>query len=121
MLLSENSQLDTGEPMPREDRRIMFDYTEVYKAIFTLCTQKEMRRPLPGEIKGIIEKAEDDQIVIVKIANLHQETAAATEYSRDFLAAALMLYCRACHIPLPKKALKSVEINGDNVVLRISI
>jgi hypothetical protein len=30
--------------MAREERRIMFDYAEAYKAIYTLCAQKELRR-----------------------------------------------------------------------------
>jgi hypothetical protein len=31
--------------MACEERRIIFDYAEAYKAIYTLCVQKELRVP----------------------------------------------------------------------------
>jgi hypothetical protein len=107
--------------MPREDRRIVFDYTETYKAIFALCVQKELPRPLVGSITAMKFKADDDKSVIARFTNGQNGTSATREYSRDFLAAALMLYCRTCGIPLPKKAMKSVELGDEGVTLRITL
>lgn len=107
--------------MPREDRRIIFDFTETYKAIFALCLQKELPRPFVGSITALNFKADDDKSVVVRFANGLQGTSATGEYSRDFLAAALMLYCRTCGIPLPKKAMKSVEPGDDGVTLHMTL
>jgi hypothetical protein len=105
--------------MPREDRRIIFDFTETYRAIFALCVHRESARPFAGNITAITLKAGDDHTVVVRFKDGLKGTSATGEYSRDFLAAALMLYCRTCSIPLPKKGLKSVETGDDAVTLRI--
>jgi hypothetical protein len=107
--------------MPREYRRILFDYTETYKAIFTLCMQNELPRPFAGSITAVNFKADDDRCVVVRFANGLQGTSATSEYSRDFLAAALMLYCRTCNIPIPKRATKSVELGDERVTLHITL
>jgi hypothetical protein len=107
--------------MPREDRRISLDHAETYKAIFTLCMQNEMPRPFAGSIIALNFKAEDDRCVVVRFANGLQETSVTSEHSRDFLAAALMLYCRICNIPIPKKAMKSVDLGDERVTLHITL
>ena len=107
--------------MPREDRRICFDFTETYKAIFTLCMQNELPRPFAGSITALNFKAEDDRCVVVRFANGLQETTATSEYSRDFLTAALIRYCQSCAIPLPKKGMKSVEPGDEGITLHITL
>ena len=107
--------------MPREDRRISFDFTETYKAIFTLCMQNELPRPFAGSITALNFKAEDDRCVVVRFANGLQETTATSEYSRDFLTAALIRYCQSCAIPLPKKGMKSVEPGDEGITLHITL
>lgn len=108
--------------MPREDRRIIFSYDEVYKAIFALCVQREIRKPPVGIIKIIDIIPGDNARVNIRIENpLNDEPPAIVEYSMDYLAAALMLYCRTCRIPLPKTAGKSVELTQEGVILRVQI
>lgn len=106
--------------MPREDRRIIFDYEEVYKALYSFCVQKERKKPPAGAITALAADDKDDSRIFVRYENrLDAETKAVmVEYSRDFLAAALMVYCRGCGIPLPKKARKSVMIGETDVILR---
>lgn len=106
--------------MPREDRRISFDNQEVYKAIYALTTQKQMKKPIPGGIVKISESAGDGPI-IVDFENPLEKTSAREEYTRDFIAAALMLFCRGCGIPLPKSAKKSVMIVEGVLILRVQI
>jgi hypothetical protein len=103
--------------MPREDRRIMFDYTETYEAIFALCAKKGLKQPIAGSITAISYKADDAKNVIVRFATGTQ--TATSEYSRDFVAAALMLHCGTHKIPIPKKAAKSVELGAQAVTLHI--
>jgi hypothetical protein len=109
--------------MPREDRRVIFDNEEVYKAIFALCTQKEMKKPIPGHIAKFT--ISEDEIGTVKIDIVNpldtERPSAREEYSRDFIAAALMLFCRGSGIPLPKSARKSVMLVDGAMVLRVQI
>ncbi len=108
--------------MPREDRRISFDNEEVYKAIFALCVQKQLKKPIPGHIVKIAGGSEESGSVVIDIENpLEKDGAGSVEYTRDFLAAALMLFCRGCGIPLPKSARKSVMIVDGVVILRVQI
>jgi len=107
--------------MPYEDRRISFDYVETYKAMFALCVQKGVLQPCVGSIAAINFKAGDDKSVVVRFVNGLQGAAGTREYSLDFLAAALLLYCRTCSIPVPKKAMKSVELGDERVTLHMTL
>jgi hypothetical protein len=107
--------------MPREDRCIIFDYAETYKAMYTLCVQKGLPQPFVGSITALNFKTGDDKSVVVRFANGLQGMSATREFSRDFLAAALMLYCGTCNIPIPKRATKPVELGGEAVTLRITL
>jgi hypothetical protein len=108
--------------MPREDRRILFSNDEVYKALFALCAQKQIKKPPPGLIKRILESPQDPSILLLDLENPQDKTSARLEYTRDFMAAALMLFCRGCGIPLPKSAKKSVMLGTENdVILRVQI
>lgn len=108
--------------MPREDRRITFSYDEVYKAIFALCVQRELKKPPAGIIMAVEPSMADASKVSVRIENpLINAPVMFVDYSMDYLAAALMLYCRTCRIPLPKTAEKSVELGQDGVILRVQI
>lgn len=105
--------------MPTEDRRIMFTNDEVYKAIYALCFQKNLRLPPPGLITAIREDTQDKAQIGFDLDNPQDKTSTKLQYSRDFLAAALMLFCRGAGIPLPKTAQKSVEIDKNIVILRV--
>ena len=108
--------------MPREDRRISFEPEEVYKAVFALCTQKQMKKPIPGHITKVSEVSGEGAIIIDIENPLDVERPRGREeYSRDFIAAALMLFCRGSGIPLPKSARKSVMIADGVLVLRVQI
>ncbi len=107
--------------MPREDRRISFENEEVYKAVFALCTQKQMKKPIPGHIVKISEGAGEAGGIFLDFENPLDKSAEQAEYTRDFIAAALMLYCRGCGIPLPKSAKKSVIIVEGMLILRVQI
>ena len=86
-----------------------------------MCVQKEMKKPPPGAIVSITVDANDDKNLHFRIENNLDNTEGDREYSRDFLAAALMLYCRTLRIPLPKGARKSVDIQSEKVILHISV
>ena len=109
--------------MPREDRLIIFSNDEVYKALYALSAQKQVKKPPAGAVKSVVEDSEDREKIKVHLHN-PQETYdkdMTVDYRRDFLAAALMLFCRGLGIPLPKNARKSVMIRNDEVMLRVQI
>ena len=109
--------------MPHEDRRLVFDYEETYKALYSLCLQKERKKPPSGTVSMIVEDDKDSSRIYMRIENQidNQGGGSKVEYSRDFLAAALMVYCRGCGIPLPKRARKSVMIREKDVILRVEM
>lgn len=109
--------------MPVEDRRIIFSNQEIYKALYALSTQKNIQVPPPGEITSVTVDQADSSKIYVEISNLLDEENPKTtkEYNRDFIAAALMLFCRGLGIPLPKSASKSVLISEGKVMLRVQI
>ena len=107
--------------MPQEDRRIIFDYSETYKAVYALCVKKEQRKLPPGAITAVTVDPDDSKKIYVKIHNHHDDTHSKHEYSSDFMAAALMLYCTSLGVPIAKRSRKSVEVKEDKVILRLMI
>ncbi len=107
--------------MPTEDRRILFNNEEVYKALYAMCFQKQMKAPPPGQVVNVAEDEENKGQIKVRIENPLDKTSADLEYTHDFMAAALMLFCRGCGIPLPKHAKKSVMISEGQITLRVQI
>lgn len=107
--------------MPKEDRRIIFSKDEVYNAIYALSVQKQMKKPPAGAVKAVAESKDDDKQIVIDLENPADNAKARVEYSRDFLAAALMMFCRGAGIPLPKSARKSVMIADGDVILRVQI
>lgn len=107
--------------MPKEDRRIMFSPEEVYNAIYALSVQKQMKKPPAGAVKKVTEGKDDPKQITILLENPADDSKQKVEYSRDFLAAALMVFCRGAGIPLPKSARKSVMIVDGEVILRVQI
>lgn len=107
--------------MPREDRRIFFDFEETYKAVYQLCVQKGLPKPPAGYILRIEPNLEDPLELDFFMEN-HKTVALETvQYTRDFVVAALMIMCRTIGIPLPKGANKTLELNREKVILRIQM
>ena len=107
--------------MPREDRRIFFDYEETYKAVYQLCQQKGLPKPPAGTIVKIEGNIEDPLDIDLYLEN-HKSSALETiRYTKDFVVAALMIMCRSIGIPLPKGANKTLELSGNTVILRIQM
>jgi hypothetical protein len=108
--------------MPREDRRIIFDLNETYKGLYTL-SQKQDDAPqmIAGTIESISISSDDANNIEVLIVNPQVNEKAKIIYSRDFVAAALMVLCRSENIPLPRKAAKTVMIDSERVILRVMI
>ena len=105
--------------MPREDRRVIFDMSETYQALYKLSTKQDGEGKLiAGAIVKIQESADDPNKIEFFIENPQINEKKTIKYTRDFVAAALMMYCRGVGIPLARKASKSIIIEKDRVTLR---
>ena len=104
--------------MPLEDRRIIFNADELYHAIYAHCKRAEMRAPPPGKIDSVKFKGELKDAVSILVTGTIEEDTRTLEYSRAFIAAALIMYCRGTGIPVPKAADKSIDVVKDQVILR---
>lgn len=107
--------------MPKEDRYITFTNEEVYKALHAMCVQKGIPIPVSSRITHIHRSQEESDAVIMLMENPISNELKQEKYKDDFLAAALMVFCRSFGIPLPKTAKKSIAIKGAKVVLRVQI
>ncbi len=108
--------------MPKEDRRIIFDMSETYQALYKLSLKQE---DAPKLMVGAILKIEldslDKQKFNIYLSNPQEGTEKMVTYSLDFMAAALMMYCRGAGIPLPRRAGKTVMLRDGTVILRIIV
>lgn len=108
--------------MPAEDRRIIFTFEEIYKAVYGLCMQKNIQKPPAGSVSALEFDEKDETRIWMYLQNQHEgEGTRKMEYSRDFMAAAMMLYCRGYGIPIPRMARKSVLIEGERMILRVEV
>lgn len=107
--------------MPREDRRIFFDFEETYKALYQLCSQKGLPKPAAGSIVEIEQNLEHPLDLDISLENHRSNEVDRIRYTKDFVIAALMIMCRATGIPLPKGANKTLELMRGQVVLRIQM
>lgn len=107
--------------MPREDRRIYFDYDETFKAIYQLCAQKGLPKPPPGYIIRVDANAENPLELDFFLESHRSSALETTRYTKDFVVAALMIFCRGIGIPLPKGANKTLELTKDKLILRVQM
>ncbi|HEU4837895.1 MAG TPA: hypothetical protein VFS88_00620 [Micavibrio sp.] len=107
--------------MPREDRRIFFDYEETYKAIYLLCAQKGLPKPPSGYIMRMEPNLENPLELDIFLESSRSGSMETIKYTKDFISAALMIMCRTIGIPLPKGASKTLELQKDKIVLRVQM
>lgn len=106
--------------MPREDRRIFFDFAELYAALYTMKQKlqgTEKRMP-PGAITALLRPDGDEHSVAVLVQDSDHGTREELIVSETFLTAALVLYCRHEGIPVAKRSRKQIELTPEAVVLR---
>ncbi|HZS82467.1 MAG TPA: hypothetical protein VFA50_06330 [Stellaceae bacterium] len=102
--------------MPTELRRIVFSNEELRQALNTQRIEGRLVIPF-GQIQSasFMEKTRGD--VLLKIYDNNADKHHEVVLGNTFVAAALMSYCIAARIPLPRNAKKSISISGDNVAL----
>jgi hypothetical protein len=109
--------------MPSEIRKLIFSSEEVCEVIVGYCLRKG--RTLPNSrIDSILVQPDSNDFLIAKFEPedlKHKGREEAVSFTKEQVAAALIMYCRARKIPLPRSAEKSLEGEGGGVSLKISI
>jgi len=102
--------------MPREEKRVFFNYSETYNAIYSLCNKKGLEKPPTGTVQSINHDKKTDTYSLSFIDPIDSSTKNAN-YKTDFIAAALLLSCMGSGIPISKRAQKSVYIEDEYTIL----
>ncbi len=106
--------------MPEELRKILFSKEEVQAAVVDFCLRAKIR--LPNEnIDELEVRADPEAMVVLKYAATDPEETNEVELSRDQVAAALIRYCSAIYVPLPRSAQKVLQPADDGIYLLINI
>jgi hypothetical protein len=103
--------------MPTELRQIVFENAELRKALSQHFVDQPDRLP-PGAIEAV-GISQDELEIELQLAGQTSAASAPTVIPAEHVAAALIAYCRANTIPLPRDAKKYLVVSGDNLALRI--
>jgi hypothetical protein len=72
-------------------------------------------------VHGIDVRAGTDISVVVTAEREGQRKWVEVAFGPAQIAAAMMRYCRALRIPLPRQSQKTLEVQGDTVCLKITV
>ena len=106
--------------MPEELRKILFSKEEVQAAAVSYCLRAKIRLP-DKNIENLEVRADPEAMVVLKYADTGPEEENEVELSRDQVAAALIRYCSAINVPLPRGAQKILQPSDNGICLLINI
>jgi hypothetical protein len=72
-------------------------------------------------VHGVAVRPGDSVCVVVTAEREGHRTWVEVEFGPAQIAAAMMRYCGALRIPLPRNSQKTLEVQGDNVCLKITL
>jgi hypothetical protein len=72
-------------------------------------------------VQGVAVRAGDGISVVVTAEREGHREWTKVELGPAQIAAAMIRYCRALKIPLPRGSQKSLEVQGDNICLKITV
>jgi len=103
--------------LPSEMRKMVFTKDELQAALINYALRTQQRLPNANIERIKVEKADGVKATII-YARLSDEDPRTVEFDETNVAAAIILYCRTLHIPLPRDARK-ILIPEDNSVSMI--
>lgn len=106
--------------MPREDRQIVFNYDEVYKALRMRAIIDDVAIPPSGTVRDIILTHPTHDIITLKVVAETSELE-VLEFSREFFALSLVFFCQGNNIPIPRAGTKSIMANDGEIVMHIKL
>lgn len=97
--------------MPTEERLIIFNPAEVLDAMKDFAHRKD--RPMPrGKLDTMEFKPGGEPALVLDIASPGSPIAQRIAFRHAEVAAALIIYCKARAIPLPRNSKTLVDHNG---------
>jgi hypothetical protein len=107
--------------MITEFRRLVFSSSDLIDAIKAFDTQKAPKLP-DGDIVGVTIVGESDLRARIEMANIRSGLEnQEIEVEANYLAAAMLLRCMQCGIPIPKSAVKTLERVDGGLALSLTI
>jgi len=109
------SQDRIAAAMPNETRQIEFAHGELLEALTAY-----LGKPADPDHAGLtadVRVTDKPRPCVVYVLRDGDREARSSELEPAALAAALIKYCIAHKIPIPRKAAKSIQVRGENVVL----
>jgi len=101
--------------MPNEIRHIEFAHGELLEALTAYLG--EPAGPDDAGLTPDVRVTDKPRPSVVYVRRDGDRETRASEQEPAALAAALIKYCIAHKIPIPRKAAKSIQVRGENVVL----
>jgi hypothetical protein len=96
--------------MPTEVRVLSFSKNELFDALRDYCSNSGRRLPLDGSERLVLTQ---DSEVRVTLNSLEGESA--MNFTENEVGAALVMFCIRRHIPMAKRAAKSLEVSGETL------
>ena len=106
--------------MPEELRKILFAKDEVQAAVVDYCLRSKILLP-DKNIEDLEVRADPEAMVVLRYADTGPVEPKEVELNRDQVAAALIRYCSAINVPLPRSAQKVLQPGDDGISLLINI
>src|SRR5262249_10586511 len=72
-------------------------------------------------VQGLMVLGGEEVRVVVTAERDGQRKYAEAEFGPAQIAAAMIRYCRALRIPLPRGSQKALEVQGDNICLKMTV
>jgi hypothetical protein len=106
--------------MPTEYRKIVFTNQEAANAIHAHARRSKVEIPV-GDILSYDFTQPPEEMLLLTMRPPGDAPNVSVRLESSFIAAALIAYCIAHKIPLPKAAKKSISIQGSSVALDLQI
>ena len=106
--------------MPKELRKLVFDDTELKSAVYDYCLRNNVQIPKSG-MEKIVANDEDERFLVIQFYSEDENSPKEVALSRDQAGAALIKFCSANDVPLPRTGQKLLKVDGGEVSMMISI
>lgn len=106
--------------MPSETRRLVFSNAELVQAISEYNQGAGKKLPA-GTVTACKPIDRPELVVRLEILDQRRGEVLTVDLTPEVVGAALLRYCMSRKIPIPRHAEKSVQVQGDNIVLAIAL
>ncbi len=106
--------------MPKELRKLVFTTEELKSAAFDYCLRNKVGIP-EAPIGQVIVEDSNDNFLTLCFETVDLSDPKKISLNRDKVGAALIKYCSANDIPMPRQAKKILTIDNGDVAMMINL